>query len=589
LTPAQIYTSDYDAVASDIYWWTYSIRPDGVASQSYPNGFKWILIRSQYTHLYENVNFPANTLPAAFAGVYQTIYPEAARLAMWYVRQRCQQLQPTGFSVSGAWIYRYIMEDPTIPESSPGSLNLPLSVMFGDGRYDFKSGWDPNGSTNTNWAVRFHTARYHTLTDGRGPQLYIGHYEIHRKGPQTIQRGSGGHIPIWHGALNRLYFRDITFVPPYMDTGNNSWAIRQAGRSLDNGNPAAVNRGNDIFPGSQADYYTEKRDRLASGAVDMDYVYEDLVKHWPSAAKYSTQMNPPIVTTLIDQKVLFRPPNLADSVVVVIFVRYVTTSSIYEPIYCWNPAGPSISVDGSETANQPVRWLTGFGNWTYTGASRAICVNTQSEGSPAHNGKNILTVIRPTGRTIIKSGGPNEAGQRLVGGESYPGAWPEVSAVSSCESIDYYGQRYVHYETVGQDGYTHHGEFFIQVQPNPMTTAGDYLLVNEVGDSTITPAVCDALTGTNGFVGVAIQTPAKRIAVFNTGGDVTSGTFTVPTAGTYKAQICSLSGTTRTVTVSSGSVTDVATGGSSPFTVDASKSLYLNLTGLSAGATVTIS
>jgi hypothetical protein len=104
----------------------------------------------------------------------------------------------------------------------------------------------------------------------------------------------------------------------------------------------------------------------------------------------------------------------------------------------------------------------------------------------------------------------------------------------------------------------------------------------------MTPASCDAISGTGGFVGVAIRGTTPRIAVFNTTGDVTSGTFTVPNAGTYKAQIGNLAGATRTVTVSSGSVTDVATGGSSPFTVHASKSLYLNLTGLSAGAVVTI-
>jgi hypothetical protein len=323
-------------------------------------------------------------------------------------------------------------------------------------------------------------------------------------------------------------------------------------------------------------------------------LFADLTKWWPSTTKYSDGNNPAYVSLYHDQKIVFRPASVANPVLVVVYARYVTTNSAYQPIYCWNPAGPSITVDGTETANSPLRWLgSGQGNWTYSGASRAICINQASPfGTPNYDGKNILTVIRPTSRTIIKSGGPDEFGNHFYDATpSYPGAWPVISNTWSCEAMDYYGQRYSMTMAAGNlDEVIHHGEYFIQIQPIPAAaTTGDFLVVNEVGDSGITPAVCDAITGTGGFVGVAILSPHNRIAVFNSTGDVTSGTFTVPTAGTYKAQICNLSGATRTVSVSSGSVTDVATGGSSPFTVDASKSLYLNLTGLSAGAVVTVS
>ena len=109
------------------------------------------------------------------------------------MRQRCRAIDypPVSVYIGQTWLHRFCCEDPTIPEASPASLNLPLSTTFGDGRHEFKSGWDPDGATNTNWAVRFHATRWETLNDGREPGILVGHYEVHRKGPQTIMRELG--------------------------------------------------------------------------------------------------------------------------------------------------------------------------------------------------------------------------------------------------------------------------------------------------------------------------------------------------------------------------------------------------------------
>jgi hypothetical protein len=599
ISKASFYTSSFDAVVSGLYWLVYSLRPDAVSNASYPNGFRWSLITPQYSTLYQTPASPALVLPCVFAGIYNAVNPTAARLAMWLTRQRIQQISYPASSIylGQVWLHRFACEDPTISEASPSSLGLPLSATFGDGRYEFKSGWDPDGSTNTNWAIRFHATRYETLNDGREPGMLVGHYEIHRKGPQTIMRGSGGHIPIWPGALNRLYFLDTTFVPPFTETGSNGFAVRMAGRSWVGQNPYASNRGNGITPGSPADYYTETRSRFASGNVDLDYLFADLTKWWPSAAKFTDGNNPAMVTLYHDQKVLFRPTNVADPVLVVVFVRYGTTSTNYQPIYCWNPAGPSISVDGVETRNSPVRWSGGHGNWTYTGASRAICVNTSSgAGTPAYNGKNILTVIRPTSRTIIKSGGPDENGNHFQDSDPpAPGAWADISKTWSCEAMDYYGQRYPMVMGPTQTDETiHHGEYFIQVQPSPIVMNGDFCLVNEVGDAGITPASCDHVTGSN-FAGVAIRASyGNRIAVFGTAGDAASGSFVIPTAGTYKALICNVLALSCAISGGSNisSITAVEGGSGSPFAVPSSRTVYVNIvvsaSGTGAANTITL-
>jgi hypothetical protein len=569
--------AEYSIVPSTLYWWVYLIRPYATTTASaYPHGLLWSLMRTQYSQPTWTVDGLSGLLPAVFAGIWKDIEPEPAQLAMWLVRQRHSRQPPTGYLLGAFWTYRFICEDPTIPERGPNELKLPLSAQFGDGRFEFKSGWDPDGATNTNWAVRFHMAKYLTQGNGRGPSHMNGAWEVHRKGPQTIIRGPGGHGWAGVGAFNALYFRDTQFTP---FTGDADYVLRIAGSVVTGVAPGSGNRGLDIRPGSQSDYLGEVRTRFASGPADLDYVFADM-SAWYPGPKWSNSDNPPSVVLCHDQKVLFRPASLNDPVRVVVYRRYQTVSTRFEPTFVWNPSGNAVSIDGTETAGTPVRNGSGGGQWTYTGASRAIVVNTVSVGTPAYNGKNVLTVIRPTSRTIVKSGGPDSQGNEFQDTAQGDGGWDHTSNNWSCEAIDLYGERFS-FSAVepGSSETAHHGRYCVQIQANPIATAGDFLVVNEVGDSSMTPSNCEHLTGTN-FAGVAIHgSDGKRIAVFGTAGDAASGSFIIPTAGTYKALICNLLASTCAITGGGNiaSITAIEGTGGSPFPVAGSRTVYVNI------------
>jgi len=580
--------TEYAILPSTVYWWAYLIRPYALNNSTFPNGKRWAFMRTQYGETTWDVNQPAGTLPAVFAGIWKDIEPAPAQLAMWFTRQRLSQQPPTGYRIGQMWTYRFICEDPTIAELGPDDLNLPLSARFGDGRFEFKSAWDDDATTNTNWAVRFHAAKYLTLPDGRGPSHLNGSWEVHRKGPQTIIRGPGTHGWGGHGAFNQMYFRDNAFTG-FVD--GTDYVLKLEGRVLSGSAPYASRRGADIVPNSQADYLGEVRTQFATASNDFDYVFADL-SQWYAGPKWTNSNNPATVLLYHDHKVLFRPTSPNAPVRVVVYRRYQTASSRYEPVFVWNPSGDAVSVDGSEIPNSPVQMGSGFGHWTYNNASTAIAVNTVAAGAPSYNGKNVLTVVRPTGRTIIKTGGPDESGKSFQD-DVNDGGWDEISSKYSCEAMDIYGQRFAQnpVSTSDVEAMSHHGRYSIQVLSNPITTAGDFLMVNEVGDADMTPSACQHVAGTN-FAGVAILGSDRRIAVFGTQGDAVSGSFVIPSAGTYRCLIANVQGSACEVTggANIGGISAVS-GGASPFAVFAPRTLYLTIVvnGNGTGAANTIS
>jgi hypothetical protein len=86
----------------------------------------------------------------------------------------------------------------------------------------------------------------------------------------------------------------------------------------------------------------------------------------------------------------------------------------------------------------------------------------------------------------------------------------------------------------------------------------------------------------------------KRIAIFGTAGDAATGTFVIPTPGTYKVLVCNLAALTCAVTGGSNIASIVAVDGSggSPFPVPASRTLYVTIVvvgnGTGAANTITL-
>lgn len=606
-TRSQFYdATEYSAVPGVLVFWTKSIAPYARSGGSFPGGYDWTLVRTNYSDLCMGAANPTTSMPvSAFAGIWKDVDVNIARLAMWYQRQRIGAGfgDATADHISKAWVPRFVLEDPSVTETTPASYGLPLSAAHGDGRYEFRSGYDST-ATNSHWQVRFYASKYLVHVDGRSPHEMNGHYSIHYKGPATMIRGAGVHIWNHHGAFNTVYFRDTQFTPPFHaeNTGSPDFGADLAGRVITYTAPHAGNRGNDLVPNSSADFLDESRVRLSSGAsFDSDYVFADMTRfHASTVTNGWTNANNPGITLLHHVHLCVFRSTAGQPVRVVKVHRYATTSTRFEPTLIWNPSADAITVSGTESTGIAGRYVSA-GHWVTTNSSRATAVNNATYGTLTYDNKNVLTVIRPSAVTMVRAGGPDPTNGLSFydpsSAVSPSTGWDSISTAYSREALDIYGQPFTQLtnSTGDTQAMAHEGRWHIQVQPTTMSTRGDICIVNEViPNASGTPSTTAALTNLAEFAGVAItSTSGSFIFAYGSSGDLSTGRFTVPEASTYHMKIANLSGSARTVSVSGGSISlleDGSGASGNSFTVHAaSKTLDFNFVASSANTVVTVS
>jgi hypothetical protein len=220
-------------------------------------------------------------------------------------------------------------------------------------------------------------------------------------------------------------------------------------------------------------------------------------------------------------------------------------------------------VDGSVSAGQPVRNGSGAGKWTYTGASRVTATNTVN-GS---NGRTFLTPLLPTGRRIVKVGGPNAAGQ----------SWQ----TDSHEYETPFGAIVPRYSPPTAESEQYVGRYRLEIIPTTPSLRDVFLNVIEVNDASAgAPSPTAALSGND----MAAARVGNRIAAFSRSTDsVATGDFTVDQAGTFRIHISDLSPATEyQITVGGNPVTLTAsTAGTLYFerSVSAGTRISINRTG----------
>jgi hypothetical protein len=134
------------------------------------------------------------------------------------------------------------------------------------------------------------------------------------------------------------------------------------------------------------------------------------------------------------------------------------------------------------------------------------------------------------------------------------GGYTNASIYFSMENCDNYGLR--HSNSLGNANEADNsyivqaGQYNMQVREGTITTSPRFLVMNEVGDSTMTPATVTALTSLTNFNGLEWRASDAN-GLFMAASDFsdhTTGDVTVPDAGTYTAVWADLGTAARTFT-----------------------------------------
>jgi hypothetical protein len=265
------------------------------------------------------------------------------------------------------------------------------------------------------------------------------------------------------------------------------------------------------------------------------------------------------VSDVVRQLVYFRPqrPGL-DPDRVVVFDRATSVDTRFEKRWLFHTSGEPI-VNGTGQARVPVRNGDGTGKWTYAGATVVSSTNTV-DGS---NGRTFLTPLLPAGRTIVKVGGPNAAGQ----------PWQ----MDSHEFESPFGIITPRYGVPTPEQEQYIGRYRVEIIPSVSALSDVFLNVVEVTDAgTNTPTAAVLLPSS----GLAAARVGDRIAAFNRlSTNVTTGEITLDVGGTYGIHFADLTpGGEYEVTVA---------GTASLKTASTAGTLYLRET-LNAGARIAL-
>jgi hypothetical protein len=532
------------------HYLAYLILPFATPANGLPENRRFLLWKTEY--------FSANSPVAdatyqawllALVGLMKDVDPQSAALSQWLLDNRAGELTGGDPYYTKKWAFwKFIMGD-RVTAQSPDSLGLPLSKQFKDGKFVFRTGWTSQNDTYVTYTAN----EWMRSAYGMSPN-YPGGFTIDRKGPQVIRQGGySGHDwgSLSAGPSNILLFVDSTLALPssnYDDEGGQRAIPGNMRGSID----FVQNGLNDL------------RDKVrylgadSPSGRDVDYVLTDVTRAYNST-RIKDDYNPARVSEVVRQLVYFRPATPGSgSDYVVVFDRATTTDVKYEKRWLFHTSGEPI-VNGTVTPGEPVRNGTGEGKWTYTAATLVTATNTVN-GS---NGRSFLTPLLPTGRRIVKVGGPNGQGQ----------SWQ----TDSHEFESPFGVIYPRYGVPNADQEQHIGRYRVEIIPTVLALKDVFMNVVEVTDANVpTPMAAVALSG-NELVAARV---ANRIAAFARNTDsLTTGDFTIDQAGTYRIHLADLSPATQyQITVAGSPVT---------LTTSVAGTLYVERT-VSAGASVVV-
>jgi hypothetical protein len=478
------------------------VLPWAVPSPDAPGGRNYVLSKSQRSAA--NLGASANATGAlitALTGVLKAADPQMSGLAQWLRDNRVGEAKSGEVSYARNWaIWKFVLGDRTTPVSPP-ALGMPLSRAGRDGKVVLRTGWDHPGDTY----ITFRAPRWMLFGTGMS-DLMSGSFTIDRWGPQVQnQGGNDGHD--WGSGAGAGPANTLVFVDP-SENSTDYYSDRGGHRLLPDGIQGSIG----FVSGGPHDTRDALRFMPAAADRDVDYVLADITRAYNST-RFKDSVNPARVSEVVRELVYFRPATPGSSPDrVVIFDRTATTETRFEKRWMLHTATEP-SVDGSVQVGVPVRNGSGLGKWTYTGATRVTATNTIN-GS---NGRTFLTPLLPSGRRIVKVGGPNGSGQ----------SWQ----ADSHEYEDPFGVTHKGNAPMNADTAQYIPQYRVEIIPTATALADVFLNVVEVANASApapTPAV---LLSATGLVGVRV---GDRIAVFNRlSGDVASGDVTVDVGGTY--------------------------------------------------------
>lgn len=513
------------------------------------------------------------------ASVLQTADSQQAQLAKWMLENR------SGYpgTASGDWQYGSAMwrlvighkVPSTTTPSSPADCGEALSVSSPEGRWVFRT--NLSAASIDHPTIMVLAQRWAAGSYGF---RHCGDLHIYRKGPQMVRHGiNQGHdnISAWQSSV--MLFPKWNATRTELtgsvsgDTVTNHDAI-----GAERLTTSAVGTAISTFygvGGANDCQQTAPKEFFTDGSRLVDYLGLDLLKAY---SDYSSRL-----TAYWRHIVYFRPSSpTSDSVRIVVFDRSTLQSpydhgggtGTYGRTLKWVTAGEPTFANGSSSAG-PNRGPTGTGGKTYSDDCTLVTAVNTANGA---NGKTWISVLLPSSsRRIIKCGGPASGGQHFY----FNSNTGVASSLWSHELDTPFGYHCgTSYGSSDPASYREcAGEWHIQIEDRSTNATNPFLTAIEVSDSSASQSTTEAITGT-GFSGARI---GSGIALFGTTSDsLTSGDFTIPTAGTYNVlisciqanRVCTLTGTGATVT---GTLTASAAG-----------TLYLTITTTGANTVMTL-
>lgn len=531
--------------------------PYSNADASYPGGRKYVVYKTNSSDANKKFFQMAVNMPF-YTKAFYSLDPDMAALATWWRTNRSGTsiTSGTNWSETSA-VYGGFFEflcGRKITGQSPSDISLPLDVDLDEGRALMRSAWADNTATLMSYGYPAEISGIRTMI--RNDALAL---TLDRGGPLIVPGGVSvhdyGELPWFQSGL---LFPDMSITSvPSDETGDYGKNDRGGMRTQGD-----INR------------LTSKRTLMASGVRDVNYILADVTRGYNSdEANDGTAYNTVKVSKVVGECVVFKRSGSGSDFIVL--HDYAVTKDVKYEKYRQFVLAAEPTIDGS-SASGPSRGGSSHGKTTYTGAT-VIQVSNTTHG----NGRAFITPLLPTAFEVIKVGGPNASGT----------SW----TTNSHEFEDVYGvQAAVTNPSPSSDDLPYCGAWRAEVWPTTKQLTDNLLHVIEANTTSQSTATATATVNGSGFIGVRISnTHAVIFSDNNT--DKTSGTFVLPTAGTYKVHISRLSGSSRTVTggANVSSITAVEGGGSSPFTVSSANTLYLTIVvgsdGTGAANTITIS
>ncbi len=524
---------------------------------------------------------------AAHVGIFAAIDSTMAGMSQWLLTNRVTP--PLGLTSSyyaGYVLPYFILGRHDVTPVTPSTV-IPLSERRTHEGYFLRTGW-----TTADTEVIVATPRWAT-DSGAYMNRRPGSFMVWRKGIQVTESGAFGHEPAEGGTWSRniLTFPDATLTTPAsaFDTGG-------AARFLVDASHGAVDLvadGRQDFRGASASLLTDYLASDGGAGRDVDYIRVDLTRSYDSTTEHDIY-NPARISSYVREFVWFRSavPG-TDPERCVILDRATTTDTKYEKRWLYHPAmtnvvtGPTVTGQSSTVAG-PSRGLTGTGGkTTYVDATLVTGANVAGTMS----GSSFLTPLLPASRNVVVVGGPNSSAvswQNTGCANSFGCAG---SVNDSHETEDAYGHAMGVSGIPSAQYVPFAGAWRVEVIPGTPALADTFLNVVEVADAGGSPSTTVLVSGTN-CVGARV---GNRYAIFGAAATWSTGSFKLPTAGTYKVLVANFTGPTRAL-VGGANITSIVTAEgatSSPFTVASAGVIYLtivvNTNGTGAANTVTVS